>query len=503
MKVAVVGAGASGVYSALILARYGHKVTLLEAGRQLAPLLRGFSRQGLQFDTGFHHSGSLELGGVLRRYFNFVGLERFLTLTPYRTDCCELFRFTSNAAEDLPLPQGRALVGALAARWSEHSKFIESFFANIEQAYTHSPFIDPRRLSVSQLTLPAGTKLSDQLDSATLPARLRSLLTARSIYYGTPPHRALFEEFALVARSMQTGVYSIAGGGAAIAAAFEQALRLAGVEVKTGRIVKSIEVAPVEAQEVGSVAKLGVTGVTTNSDRLSCDFCVYTGHPAHLPELLPPGSLRKSMSQHLRSLEETSPFFMFFGSTRSSFLNGCSMVLCTVDDIEEAYASSNLQYSWLHISAGSVAENGRYPIFAVTRFTPPPPEQEKLVAGAVTDRSRPNWYKQWKERFTIAVKKHIITHVPELNDLEAVESCTSYSLRDWVYGSSGSIYGAMHHSGGMPVLPFTRIEGVFLAGQSVLLPGLLGAFISAAVACGSIVGYEQLFRDLSCTSAEL
>jgi all-trans-retinol 13,14-reductase len=488
MKTVIIGAGASGIYSALILARYGHEVVLLEAGNAIAPLLRGFSRDGLQCDTGFHHAGALEPGGILRRYLNFAGLGQQLTFTEYRQDCCELFRFAGDPMEDLPMPQGAsAATKFLSRKWPEHAKFIKDFLSDITAAYHHSPFIDPHRMSTQSLSMPTGSKLADKFDQTNLPPRLRSLLTSCTIYYGTPPQRAMFEEFALVAQSMQTGVHAIEGGGASLVAAFEQALASSDVDVKTGQTALRINIA-------STAAKPTVTEVITETQSLKCDYCVYTGHPSRLPGLLPSGSLRPAMFRQLHLLEETPKFFMLFGSTTSDFLHNRSLILCTTDDIEQAFKALDLQQSWLHISTGTAALDGRYPVFVVARST----AQQTNLTG-----NRPESYSEWKESFTTALKKHIIAHVPELADIEVIDSYTEYSMRDWVHGSTGSIYGAMHSFNGVPILPFTRVNGLLLAGQSVILPGMLGAFISAAVACGSVVGYNQLFKDLACTSAEL
>lgn len=486
MQAVVVGAGAAGVYSALLLARYGAEVTLLEAGPAVAPLLRGFTRQGLQFDTGIHHAGTLEPGGILRRYLNFAGIGQRLSLRPCRQDCCELYRFTGEQAEDVLLPQGPAVAGFLAGKWPEQARLIRDFFQEIKTACLRSPFINPRRLSAQALTMSIGSRLSARLDrpEQPLPPRLRSLLGSRSIYYGTPPGRAVFEEYALVAQATQSGVHAIEGGGASLAAAFEAALAEAGVRVLTGSAATAINTI--------TAPKPAVAEVVVNGQGLACDCCVYTGHPSRLPGLLPPGTLRPAMTRHLHTLEETAGAFMLFGCTRSDWLAGRSLVLCATDDIEEAFTAAGLERSWLHLSTGTPSPDGRYPLFAVTRAPSAPPARS----------SGPD-YATWKEGFTNAVKKHIINHVPELADLEVVDSCTEYSLCDWVYGSTGSVYGAMHSIDQTPVLPFTRTEGLRLAGQSVLLPGLLGAFISAAVTCGSLIGYERLFRDLACANAEL
>jgi len=45
-------------------------------------------------------------------------------------------------------------------------------------------------------------------------------------------------------------------------------------------------------------------------------------------------------------------------------------------------------------------------------------------------------------------------------------------------------------------LPLTRLGNLFLAGQSIVAPGVLGAMISGFVACGSIIGHELLRKDL-------
>ena len=63
----IIGAGASGLTSALILAQEGYRVALIERSPYLAPLLRGFSRRGVYFDTGFHYSGGLGRGEILDR----------------------------------------------------------------------------------------------------------------------------------------------------------------------------------------------------------------------------------------------------------------------------------------------------------------------------------------------------------------------------------------------------------------------------------------------------
>ncbi len=50
----VIGGGVSGLSSAVLLAQNGRNVCVLEQSSQIAPTIRGFVRDGIYFDTGFH-----------------------------------------------------------------------------------------------------------------------------------------------------------------------------------------------------------------------------------------------------------------------------------------------------------------------------------------------------------------------------------------------------------------------------------------------------------------
>jgi all-trans-retinol 13,14-reductase len=45
-------------------------------------------------------------------------------------------------------------------------------------------------------------------------------------------------------------------------------------------------------------------------------------------------------------------------------------------------------------------------------------------------------------------------------------------------------------------MPMTKIKGLFLAGQSILLPGILGTMVSAFVTCGCMVGIDLIRKEL-------
>jgi all-trans-retinol 13,14-reductase len=60
----------------------------------------------------------------------------------------------------------------------------------------------------------------------------------------------------------------------------------------------------------------------------------------------------------------------------------------------------------------------------------------------------------------------------------------------------GSIYGVKHKIGQFNPMPVTKSKTLYLAGQAVVAPGIMGAVISAFLVCGFIIGHEQLLTQL-------
>ncbi len=89
----VVGAGISGMTSALLLAKQGYKVALVESFPLPGPTVRGFSRQGVHFETGIHLIGGMGDGDPLDTYFKHLDISDDLVKIPFNEDGCDCFRF--------------------------------------------------------------------------------------------------------------------------------------------------------------------------------------------------------------------------------------------------------------------------------------------------------------------------------------------------------------------------------------------------------------------------
>jgi len=89
----VIGSGVSGLVSTVILAKHGFKVALIERSDMVGPLLRGFYRKGIFFDTGLHHAGGFGEGGPVDVFSRYLGLSKRLRKVPSNPDSFDIVRF--------------------------------------------------------------------------------------------------------------------------------------------------------------------------------------------------------------------------------------------------------------------------------------------------------------------------------------------------------------------------------------------------------------------------
>ena len=69
--------------------------------------------------------------------------------------------------------------------------------------------------------------------------------------------------------------------------------------------------------------------------------------------------------------------------------------------------------------------------------------------------------------------------------------------KDFLESPGCGLYGTKHSIHQFNPLPATRIPNLWIAGQSVVAPGILGAIISGVVACGFILGMDTMRKEVA------
>ena len=71
-KVVIIGSGMGGLSCAIVLAKNGYDVTVLEQGVQSGGCLQCFKAKGAKFETGMHFVGSADRGQILDKMMRYL-----------------------------------------------------------------------------------------------------------------------------------------------------------------------------------------------------------------------------------------------------------------------------------------------------------------------------------------------------------------------------------------------------------------------------------------------
>lgn len=484
----IIGGGISGMTAALLLAKSGSRVLLLESSPQLAPVVRGFSRDGLYFDTGFHYAGGLNKGGVLERFFRHLGLREQLDLQPYASDGFDLFRDPHNKKE-FAFPCGyTAAREAFNEHFPAEQEAIQTYLEAIRQECQKLPYLNPELTFDPQqmMGLLHGLTLQQFLDGITANHDLQQRLSLHGLLYGVPPTEMPFTLHASVVAPYFEGTCGIHGGGRQLVRAYTRRLEALGVEIRTGSGASSIELD--ENEHVAAV-------LADNGERLACRHCISSVAPRVLLDLLPPGAFRPAYRKRLAGLEETpSAHLVFAACENSSFLDRRNLFLDGTGSPFDALGESGLDTRTLYLAKAHADPHGseRNGLVIIC-----PAEQAETAPWQESTRGqRPKAYSTFKQQVVETICRRVETDCPELGRITPVASSTPLTMRDYSGNPGGGIYGVKHKVEQFNPQPPTRIPGLILTGQSTAAPGILGATLSAYLSCGHLLGHDTLCNEV-------
>jgi all-trans-retinol 13,14-reductase len=119
----------------------------------------------------------------------------------------------------------------------------------------------------------------------------------------------------------------------------------------------------------------------------------------------------------------------------------------------------------------------------------------------VEKNDRGESYEEFKTRKAAKFLAEIEIKFPEIKDcIQSVHTSTPLSYRDYIGGDNGNMYGYVKDSNNpmKTLIPSkTKLENLYLTGQSINMHGVLGVTIGAVVTCSEIVGKEYLITKIN------
>jgi len=79
-------------------------------------------------------------------------------------------------------------------------------------------------------------------------------------------------------------------------------------------------------------------------------------------------------------------------------------------------------------------------------------------------------------------------------NLQILDACTPLTIRDWVNSPGGSAYGVLRSSSqilGTALLNRTAVKGLWLCGQNVMAPGIIGTIMGSFSTVKQILGTDD------------
>lgn len=482
--VLIVGSGIGGLSCAIILAKLGFAVTVLEKNGQAGGLMRSYTRNGIDCAVGVHYLGSLDEGQVLRKFFDYLGVTDAIPVSRMgREGIIDRYifdTFSGNYPAAFDLPEGLdAFEEALKQTFPKEREIIVKIVAPIRKAADQLHALDLLYARQNDFALlDQSQPLGKILDTLGCSPGLRSILAIPSCWIGVPLQDcpAYYHNTALA--SYVSSSYRLQGSGSDMADALVERFKALG-----GRIVTGTEITRIH------VDSRVVNGLQLKSGEfLPASTVIGAVHPKVVLQMLPQGAVKPSYRQRISGLQDTHGIFSVHARLDGRSHPEIPYNIFKIDTDSDGNVP-DLRYYQIrscekeNVSLLSILTSGNDELWAPWSET--------------TSGRRGSAYCAAKERHARQLLREAEGLFGSFKGLQILDAYTPLTMRDWVNSPGGSAYGVLRSSGQLlatAMLNRTSVKGLYLAGQNVMAPGIIGTIMGSFTTVKAILGAD-VFRE--------
>jgi phytoene dehydrogenase-like protein len=478
-SVVIVGSGAGGLTAALLFAKAGYKVTIVESQRTIGGYLRRFKRDGVSFDTGYHFSGGFD--STMQQMNTVLGLQKYV-----KSELINHRIVLPGNGIDLNIAKGADQSGyseIIAQKFSSDSIGIKRFFEAERDVWFQTPMRDLCDTSKLQTDFSkydlqsTGEFFAENKISADAALCCASF----ALCHGTPPSEASFSFHSRACYCLHNDLSRPLGGGDVFIEGFKEE-------------AKKYQIKIITSAEITSFGEIDTNGecrscTLSNGEKLYFDQLVFTIHPSAFAKILPDKAMTPSLTRRICRLQESCSFFSVFAKIDPGTKVTPGLIsYFTGNDLDDILLNNH------HDSSTGIMINDENGTLSLNAFKT---MQCNLPAHTSFDhRSRINdaIYQEFKEKMTSEICEEITSVLPELKGkIKILDSGTPLSCMDYD-PPTGSAYGARAICGQPRIFGKLPISNLFAAGQSSLVPGVMGTMLASFCVFRAAAGEDAYAR---------
>ncbi|WP_310992921.1 phytoene desaturase family protein [Aequorivita marina] len=496
--VVIVGSGLGGLVSAIILAKEGYSVCLLEKNQQYGGNLQTFSRDKTIFDTGVHYIGGLAEGQNLYRYFKYLDILDDIELKKMDENGFDRITFDDDPKEYRYAQGYEGFTKTLLEEFPNEEEAINAYCEKMKDTCSFFPLYGLKLgKPYYENTELFEVKAKEFIDSLTENEKLRAVLSGSNLLYAGEGKRTPFYMHALSVNSYIESAYRCVNGGSQITKAL-----LARFRENGGKAFKRHEVTKFETED-GLVTSVK----TANGKTIEGDIFISNVDPKVTLDLIEHDHFRKSYIGRIENIESTIAAFSLYVVLKPNCFKYLNYNYYHFKDHRAVWNAHNYtEESWpeaymisMGIKKGNDEWGDNLTVMTYMRFEEMKPWIDTFNTAA-NKNERDEAYEAFKEHKSEVVIKELEKKFPNIRDcIKSVYASTPLSYRDYIGSNRGSMYGYVKDADNPLksfVSPRTKIKNLYFTGQSLNMHGILGVTISGVVTCSEILGSEYLLEKI-------
>lgn len=490
----IIGSGLGGLVTAVLLARFGRKVCVIEKNNQYGGNLQTFVRDKEILDTGVHYIGGLGEGENLYKYFDYLGIMQDLAIQRMDIDGYDRISFEGDPI-NYPHAQGYDnFINQLLPYFPEEEEALRNYCKKIQEICNSFPMYNLRKSFGFNETV-LGTSLKSFLDELTDNELLKAVLVGSNFLYVAKAESTPLYVHALTINSYIQSAWRCINGGSQIAKLLIRQLRKYG-----GDILKNKEVIGVEMEE-----QLIKAVRTDDQQLIYANEFVSNINLRHTFAMLPERFQKQAYVKRIHSLPLSPSVFSVY-------------IVCKDDLIPyqnyNIYHYKNIKSVWYDHDQSplviSMSRNDQDQTFCSTMtvmcyMTAAEVQQwdESFNRSIIQQLStRGDSYEAFKTAKANQIIEELQHLFPNIKDaIRSVHTSSPLTYRDFIGAEEGNMYGYLkEHQYPLNSLisTKTKVKNLFLTGQNVKMHGVLGVTITAFSCCLMMLGKEfedDLFKE--------